>query len=642
MRRALTLFFSATLVTAAAATPAWAAQGRAVIPSSHPQWATPQSKVADASPSSQLSFRVYLSMRDQAGAEAAAQAVSDPSSATYRQYLSPDQVRDRFAATDATVDSVRNWLSASGFAIGDVPSNKAYVQATGTTGQVEQAFGVQLAKYRVAGQVLRAADRELSVPTPLARDVLGVVGVDQAGQLLKPNHTAGTTPSDVPPEAGFRNAPPCSDYYGQKIDTTDPAFGGEQRPYAPCGYNPAQLRSAYGVDQVPSTGAGTTVAIVDAFASPTLFADASEYARRNDPAHPLRPSQFAEHIFPTNSALEPPDQCDAAGWYGEQTLDVEAVHALAPDANILYVGGSDCQDASLDEALNWIVAGHHADIISNSYGDAGEDVPRSEVAAWNQISIQAVLQGIGVYFSSGDSGDEAARLGAPAADFPASQPWVTAVGGTSLAVGEDGKRIFETGWETGRSVLTNGAYVPGPPGAFQSGSGGGTSVLFGQPFYQRGIVPDALANQNQHGKKRGRVVPDISTVGDPNTGFLVGQTQTFPEGVSYDQYRLGGTSLSSPVLAGIMAVSDSLVHFHHGFINPLIYATAKSPSINDVQHVEGAVQRVDFVNSTDASDGLIVSARKLDFPNLTIHTTRGYDNVTGVGSPNGPAFLYRP
>jgi subtilase family serine protease len=627
----------------AAAAPTMAsAQGRAVIPLSHPRWAVPQTKVADSAPSSKLNFRVYLAMRDQAGAEAAAQSVSDPASKSYKQYLDPNQVRDRFAATDSTVGSVRDWLAGTGFSIGAVPSNKAYVEATGTADQVEKAFGVQLGKYKVEGQVLRAADKELSVPVGLANQVLGVVGVDQASQLLKPNHTDGT-PNDVPPSAGFRNAPPCSTYYGEKTDTTDPAYAGKNLPYAPCGYTPAQLRSAYGIDKVGANGSGTTVAIVDAFASPTLYADAAEYARRNDPGHPLTKSQFSEKIFPTNPALEPPDQCDAAGWYGEQTLDVEAVHGMAPGAKILYVGGSDCQDSSLDQALNWIVAGHTADIISNSYGDAGEDIPGAEVRAWNQIEIQAAIEGIGVYFSSGDSGDEAARLGTPSADFPASAPWVTAVGGTSLAVGKDGKKIFETGWETGKSTLTNGAYVPPSPGAYTSGSGGGTSVLFDQPFYQRGVVPDALSTQNQNGKAKGRVVPDLAAVGDPNTGFLVGQTQTFPNGVYYDQYRIGGTSLSSPILAGIIAVSDSLAHFHHGFVNPLAYQVAsRGPAISDVQHVDGAVQRVDYANSVDASAGLITSARKLDYPNLTIHTTGGYDNVTGLGSPNGLAFLLAP
>ena len=134
------------------------------------------------------------------------------------------------------------------------------------------------------------------------------------------------------------------------------------------------------------------------------------------------------------------------------------------------------------------------------------------------------------------------------------------------------------------------------------------------------------------------MVPDISAVGDANTGLLIGQTQTFPDGVYYDEYRVGGTSLSAPVVAGIVAVSDSLVHYHHGFVNPLIYATAGSSSISDVRHLEGAVERVDYANS----GGLVVSARELDYPNLTIHTTPGYDNVTGLGSPSGPAFLFKP
>ncbi|WP_370947481.1 protease pro-enzyme activation domain-containing protein [Amycolatopsis sp. cg5] len=647
MRRTLTMLLAVAVVGgfAAAAPSAAVAQGRSDIPESHPAWATPQAKVADAAPSAKLTFRVYLNLRDQAAAEAAARSVSEPGSASYRKYLSAAQVRDQFAASDATVGSVKTWLSGAGFAVGSVPSNRAYVEATGTADQVQQAFDIKLGKYAVKGQTLRAADKNLSVPAALAKDVLGVIGVDQATNLFKPNHTDGRDkPQDVPPGPGFRNAAPCSAYYGEKTDTTDPAYNGKQLPYAPCGYTPAQLRSAYGLDTAAKLGAdgrGTTIAIIDAFASPTIYADASEYARRNDPAHPLKQSQFSQKVFPVNPDLEGPDGCDAAGWYGEETLDVEAAHGLAPGADILYVGGSDCQDLSLDIALNWVVAGQKADIISNSYGDTGEDIPADEVKAFNQISLQAVLQGIGVYFSSGDNGDEVARLGTPSPDFSASAPWITAVGGTSLAVGKDGKRIFETGWETGKSTLTNGAYTPAFPGAYTSGSGGGTSRLFEQPFYQKGVVPDALSTQNQTGGKKGRVVPDISAVGDPNTGFLVGQTQTFPEGAHYDQYRIGGTSLASPVFAGVMAVADSLTHFHHGFINPMIYkVTSRTSAISDTKHVDGAVARVDYVNGVDASDGLVRSARLLDYPNLTIHTTGGYDNVTGLGTPNGLLFLF--
>jgi len=212
------------------------------------------------------------------------------------------------------------------------------------------------------------------------------------------------------------------------------------------------------------------------------------------------------------------------------------------------------------------------------------------------------------------------------------------VGGTAIAIGKDGKRQFETGWETNKSSLTDGVYGPA---AYTSGGGGGTSRLFAEPFYQKGIVPDALAAKNQTGHARGRVVPDISAIGDPNTGFLVGQTQTFSDGAYYDQYRIGGTSLASPVFAGIVAVSDDLDHFHHGFINPVLYqATSRTGVIYDVQHVDdAAVQRIDFANSENDADGLLDSVRELDYQGLTIHTTRGYDDITGLGSPNGLPFL---
>jgi subtilase family serine protease len=165
-------------------------------------------------------------------------------------------------------------------------------------------------------------------------------------------------------------------------------------------------------------------------------------------------------------------------------------------------------------------------------------------------------------------------------------------------------------------------------------------VLFAEPFYQRGIVPDALARQNQTGNHRGRVVPDISMVGDPNTGMLVGQTQTFPDGVYYDQYRIGGTSLSSPLFAGYAAVADQVAG-RHGFINPVLYGFAsRTGAIKDIRHQNAAVVRVDYVNGVDASDGLTRKVRTLDFGGLTIHTTPGYDNVTGLGTPAGAGLLF--
>ncbi|MCU1451893.1 MAG: serine protease [Acidimicrobiales bacterium] len=634
------------------------ALSRTLVPGSEPAWATGRNHRTPVPPAQRLRLRVYLNLRDRAGAEAAARAVSEPGRATYRHYLSPAAVLARFAPTTSAVDAVRGWLQRNAVQAGYVPPNRQFVEATGTAAAVERAFGVHLGLYAVQGRQLRAADRPLSVPAELAPAISGVIGVDQALELMHPlsigpdpdraprpqggSHAGGRV---VPPAGGYRNGVPCADFYGEQVDPLSPPFGGYPRPLplAPCGYTPPQLRAAYGLAKgtaIGFDGRGTKVAIIDAFASPTVFADARTYAKRHDPAHPLRAAQFSQVLFPPNPSLEGPGGCDAAGWYGEETLDVEAVHAVAPGAGIVYVGGSDCQDLSLDKALNEVVSRRLAQIISNSYGNVGEDLPAAEVQAFQDISIQAALSGIGVYFASGDNGDEAARFGGkPTPDFAAASPWVTAVGGTSLGIDRGGRPAIETGWETNRSTLGAITWAPAPPGAFLYGSGGGTSRNFAQPFYQRGVVPDALARKNQTGEARGRVVPDVSVVGDPNTGMRIGVTQTFPEGVHYDEHRIGGTSLSSPVFAGIMALSDQVAHVHHGFVNPTLYSSKGRSGITDVTHVDGAVIRKDFANGLDDRAGIVTSIRTFDAPGLTIKTLPGYDDVTGLGRPDGLRFL---
>jgi subtilase family serine protease len=643
VRKLLALLSGAAItVGLSVAVPAAASAASSVsLPNSHPSWAMPANKVASTTPDSRIQFSVYLKMRDQAGAQAVASAVSNPASSSYGHYLSPAQVRAQYAATDTTVQSVQRWLSSAGFTVGATASNNAYVMASGTAEQIQHAFAVQLNEYSVRGHHRRAVSGNLSLPSSILSSVVSVNGLSQSLSHPLSSTAAAASSATVPPPAGFRNAQPCSAYYGQKIDTTDPAYSGQHLPYAPCGYKPAQLRTAYGIAGAVSKGIdgrGQTVAIIDWYVSPTLYSDAAEYASRNDPGHPLLPSQYSQYVFPPNTALEGPDDCDASDDFGEQTLDVEATHATAPGARILYVGASDCQDSSTDQALNYIVAGRLADVISNSYGDDGEDgIARDEIQAFNQIVTEGALEGISINFSSGDDGDEASTIGQPEADYPASDPWVTAVGGTTLGIGATGQRVVETGWETTKSVLTNGTWGPA---TFLYGSGGGTSTLFAEPGYQKGVVPDSLAKVNQTGGNKGRVVPDISMDADPNTGFLIGETQTFPDGVYYDQYRIGGTSLSSPLFSGVVAVANQLDHFDHGFLNPVIYRfTSRTGAINDVRHAGGGVVRVDYVNGVDATDGLTFSVRTFDYQGLTIQTTPGYDDVTGLGVPDGLAFL---
>jgi subtilase family serine protease len=639
---AVTLVGAVGVAATAGAAPA----NRTHLPGSVPSWAHASASHGATATTDHVGFRVYLGWRGGDAAEALATSVSTPGSANYRHFLTPAQFREQFAPSQSDVSAVQQWLRDSGFTIDYTPANAHYVAAEGTVGQADHAFGVTLSNYSVQGRTLRAPDQLLSMPTSVAGSVTGVVGLDESAALVQYDHI------DAPPSGAFVNAPPCSAYWAQKstattngLDgTTIPTVYGTAQPWAPCGYTPSQLQGGYGVAAAiaaGNNGAGQTVAIIDAYASPTILADANQYSRLHGLPE-LTGSQFSQMVAPgTYQRPENPKQ-DPQGWYGEETLDVEAVHSMAPGANILYVGAPN-NYADLDSAMNHVVDGHLATIVSNSYGFSSEALPPGYIKPFNDTLIQAAATGIGVYFSSGDFGDE--TFGVPGAtptpDWPASSPWVTAVGGTSLAVGASNNYLFETGWETGSSRLTGNTFSPAPPGSYTSGAGGGTSRLFPQPAYQAGVVPASMSQT--YGGAPMRVVPDIAAVADPNTGMLIGQTQTFPDGTArYSEFRIGGTSLASPLMAGTMALVQQRAGHTLGFMNPSIYANAGSAAYHDVvpPATPLGVVRANYVNSVDATDGYAYFFRSFNFDSrLTIHTAPGYDNVTGVGSANGSAFL---
>jgi len=619
----------ALLVTSASAAP-----GKGVkLGGSVPSWAQAGALKSAASPSAKVSFHVQLGWRDAASAAALAKAVSDPASRLYGHYLTAAQFRVRYAPTRAAAAAVRAWLVGQGFTVTDVPANRLYVAATGTVAQVEAAFAVKMNVYTVQGASLRAPAQAPTIPASLSRTVTGVVGLAQ--HAMKPLVIA-------PPPAGFRNGQPWSAYWGQKVATDKPAAYGASQPYAVEGYTPKQLRGAYGTASAikhGNDGHGVTVAVIDAFAAPTIVYDVNRFSTDNGvPA--FKKGQFRQIWAP--GLVAEPATGDEQGWYGEETLDIEAVHEMAPGARMVFYGAYSDQDTDMDAALNWVVDHHVAQIVSNSYGDLGEDLPADQIAAERAIFIQAACEGIGLYFSSGDNGDEVDTLGTRTTDNPASSPWVTAVGGTSLGVGARNDYLFETGWGTSKSVLTDdgSAWDPTPPGNWIYGGGGGTSQLFAEPWYQKHVVPRSLSGWFSK-TNPGRVVPDVAMDGDPTTGMLMGETQTWSDGsVSYDTYRIGGTSVSCPLFAGVMALADQRAHHAHGFVNPLLYLLARSHAYRDVVSRAGtmAAVRSDYANGEDATGGMVFSLRTLN-QTESLQTTKGYDDVTGMGSPNGAAFL---
>ena len=163
------------------------------------------------------------------------------------------------------------------------------------------------------------------------------------------------------------------------------------------------------------------------------------------------------------------------------------------------------------------------------------------------------------------------------------------------------------------------------------GGGGGVSQIFAEPSYQVGVVPqNVFAAQG----RTGRAVPDVSALADPNTGYLIGQTQQFPNGTYYAEYRIGGTSLSCPILAGIMALADQAKGAPHGFANPALYRLNGTAAVHDVVSPRQTVAavRYDYYNGFDTSHGSRYTLRTMN-QTESLKTAPGWDDVTGIGTP---------
>ncbi len=612
-----------------------------------PTWATADRLVGNVGENEKIDIQVHLKMHNEQAAIDELAAISDPDSATYGQFLTDEQYDAKYAPTADDVAAVRSHLEGHGFTVTEIPGNNTYVAASGTASQARSAFGAQLGLYTVAGETRRAPIQMPTISIDLSKHVSGVLGLAPLKMTTHSVRTGGIKHAGVVAAIKAKGAKPndtvpantCSEWFGAIPDTSDPAFPGYgPLSYATCGFKPAQLRAAYGfADSIRkgNDGKGQIVAVVDAYLSPTLLADAQTYAANNDPDYPLAASQFS--IVQGPGTVSTPDP----GWYGEQTLDVEAVHAMAPGAKIVAMVAQTPSDTDLTGAINMIISKRLATIVSNSYGSA--EGQANDFVIWHALATQAGLKGIGLYFSSGDSGDESGNLGFASADFPASLDNATAVGGTSLALDRNGAEVFELGWETGASFLTPpdpalladggvdttvdagpSTWDPAPPGFFVFGAGGGTSYVYEQPTWQKGIVPAALANQPG---TPARVVPDVSMLADPMTGFLIGETD--PTSNVYGEGAIGGTSLACPLFSATMALAQQKAGKKFGFANTVLYKASKKGAFKDI--APGATPQA------VAIPGGIVTT--FDFPGQTIQTAVGYDNVTGLGSPNGATFF---
>jgi subtilase family serine protease len=285
---------------------------------------------------------------------------------------------------------------------------------------------------------------------------------------------------------------------------------------SPSGYSPAQIRRAYGFDQITGDGSGQTIAIVDAYGSPSLASDVSTFCA----AMGLPPANlsiyYAQGGRPSSNS----------GWALETTLDVEWAHAIAPGAKIVVVVAKSASLSNLLSAVDYAVKNVGAKQVSMSWGS-------SEFSSEISYDSHFNVPGISFFASSGDNGAGVC--------WPACSPYVVGVGGTSLRLDSSGNIISETGW---------------------SGSGGGVSAYEAKPAFQNSFQSAGT-----------RTVPDVSYNADPSTGFPV-YISNYNNSTGW--ITVGGTSAGAPQWAAQQALVNAARSASLANANSAIYSTAGS------------------------------------------------------------------
>ncbi len=646
---------AAGLVALGSANPA--AADRVELRGSVPGYADSEARTGEVPATQRLSFHVVLGLRDRAGARALARRVSDPDRNSYRDFVSASEFRRLFSWRSGQIEPVARWLRGRGMKVGKPTPNGVLLPATATVAQFERAFGTSLEYFEAFGQGLVASRSRLSVPRSVAGVVQGTIGVPEtpvSPNLVGPAGGAGPATSagsggssadPGPPPLGFDDGvvaqqprpPYCSPYWAGSVPGRGglPPTNGQLPPFSICGYKARQIRSAYGAQNLYRKGidgSGIDIGIVAGYLSPTLQSDLNTYSDDNG-------------IRRTRLRIRAPARYSAApsetvwGFYTEQTLDVQVSHGVAPGARIHYSGPDGTDDQIVADSN--LVDRNRVEVISNSWALPEVDLSRPYFRATEDIFVQAAAQGITMLYSSGDTGDNIEEVGIRTVSYPASSRWVTAVGGTTLAVGPTGERVWEQAWGESRTYLNSAetAWVPDPPGAYIGGSTGGTSRLFGQPSYQRDRVPEAYSS---YFGGRARVVPDVALIADLMSGPGLVQTAAGAGGVPVvTRHSVGGTSVASPVLAGALAVIAERNGGRLGFLNPSLYRVGKRAVRPVGPPGNPAVSAmVSFANFHDAGGGINVALLTGgEYGTLTVR--RGYDDVTGLGSPSASALAKR-
>jgi len=650
------------------------AESRTTLSDHVPKFTRHATDKGPANAAGSMGITIWLKTPNRAALEQLVSAQQDPASSSYHRWLTDEQVNALHSPGRGDVAAMSSFLASRGLTVTGVGPHNMYLSARGTVAQVQSAFVTKIHNYAFDGRTYYANSSSPSLPSQLASVVTAIGGLTNFGprpMLVKRTDPDGAvvpmtritaTPAGVFFPVDCFKSTETHTFSANDVTATYQGNVYDQN----CGYGPGDVYSAYNLNslyQAKLDGRGQTIAIVDAFGSTTIQQDLDTFSA----VYGLPSTQIAIYGTPTESGFSGTPN---SGWADETTLDVEWVHAIAPGAKIALVVSPDNSDANLFAAVAFASTLPGVAAISNSWSgpEFFEDQPSRNYA--DNVLLAAAAKGISVNFSSGDAGDSSlpsgfSLEGVVDVGYPASSPWATGVGGVSLALRSNGHVLFQSGWGTNLVRLTDtaangtapldppvpiGEVVLGLPNAFYFGAGGGASNVYAKPRYQR-----SLPGQR-------RMVPDISWLADPYTG--VEFIETFDAAGDQGVGVIGGTSLSCPMFSALWGIVTQAAHHRMGQAAPLLYnlggnAITDIVPVDSRNDVTGTIE--DASGTTNLNKWTLAGPLQNSPPfysalyqgtasgrwylvtfgtDSTLGTAPGWDNVTGVGTPNGPAFVY--
>jgi subtilase family serine protease len=669
--------------------------GGKVVTRNTPNYVATAKNLGTEDPAKVIDVSIWLHMHNRSQFDALTRSLYDRTSPNYHHWLKSKEIAARFAPTPQEAKTVRQFFAAHNLRVVKTGPSNFYVRARGTVGDVEKAFHVQLNQYQVGEKTIRANASDPYIEGAAASLVRAVSGLDSGEYehplMARPSTFGNAKPTAVQAKAASAPASPGAIFSSQCFPGTETeSFSNNDDGSLPigtysgnklalqsqtsngCAYEPPSIQTAYNLTGLYAegyTGTGQTIAIVDWCGSYTIQSDANAFSAQYGLPALVSGTNF-------NIIYTAPTLCIGYD-NAEINLDVEWSHAIAPGANINLVVPPSASFSDVNEGEFDVVNLGLGTVLSGSYGSIELFTATSELQTENLISEMAAAVGISTNFATGDSGDFTID-GIPASVLaPADSPWATAVGGVSLALNPDNSIAWQAGWGNNQTLLAEQGLVFDPPLAFGfvGGGGGGPSGYFAKPSFQKKLP----------GKFR--QLPDVSWLADPYTGaaILISIPNQVPEQV---WQVFGGTSLATPMFSGIWAIANQEAiaggGTQLGQAAPYLYSLPAGAVFDVVpvkskHNVTASIQESTGTNNYDSNgvmSGLATGGASgksfvtalWDYPffaftslamsfgsdcsdlpeafgdgtscndPVSLATKKGWDNVTGVGTPNAKVF----